>query len=81
MTSEPSQTKDPHRWVRRYLSTLPWVLLIYLFSIGPVFWYWHSSFYMGGNAFLTKLYYPLLMLCEIDFIGEVVNNYIGLWIY
>lgn len=71
--------------VRRYLLKsavqLGICFLLYALSIGPMFWYWFQSFYVGGPKWIAKFYMPLLLLCSVcPPIGTLVNWYINLWI-
>lgn len=93
-SSEPAQPEpvgesaatrpESGRWLGACLIRLfliPWVLIVlYVLSIGPLFWVWHEAYYMDGNKWIVLFYMPLLLACEIDPVGELVNWYIGLWI-
>lgn len=55
--------------------------VVYVLSIGPMFWHWHEATFLHGEPFVAKLYYPLLIACTIcPPFGDWVNWYINLWI-
>lgn len=57
------------------------ILMIYVLSIGPMFWYWHESTFAHGDPFVAKLYYPLVLLCHAwSPFADWLNWYINLWI-
>ena len=69
------------RYLLRLVINLAITLVWYVFSIGPMFWYWYEAHYMGGSAFIDKLYSPLVEACEkSEFIRDWVNHYINWWI-
>ena len=69
------------RFLRRLAIQLPIILVLYVLSIGPMYWYWFEAYHLGGSTFIAKLYLPLLIVCKkVDFISDWVNWYIGLWI-
>lgn len=60
---------------------------LYVLSIGPMFWMWHSGKFGNGYRIVAAFYEPLFRLANIDdplhigeTIGEWLNYYIGLWI-
>tara|TARA_R110002072_G_scaffold233795_1_gene391338 strand:- start:4245 stop:4550 length:306 start_codon:yes stop_codon:yes gene_type:complete len=55
-------------------------VILYVFSIGPMFWYWYEAENMGGNPLMRVLYAPLRLLCVIPQIEDWLNNYINWWI-
>ena len=59
---------------------LGFYLSLYVASIGPMFWYWYEANHLGGMEPIYAFYYPLLMLCEIEWIRDLVNAYIRFWI-
>ena len=69
------------RWIIRGVLKLTLFVLLYVLSIGPMFWYWYEAMYIGGSSFILAFYQPLLVACEKnEFIHDVVNGYIDLWI-
>ena len=62
------------------LLTFSYVWLLYALSIGPMFWHWYDSKYLGASELVAMFYEPLLWSCEIKPIGRAVNWYINLWI-
>ena len=55
-------------------------LILYVFSIGPMFWYWYEAENLGGNPLLRVIYAPLRLLCVIPQVENWLNNYINWWI-
>lgn len=70
--------KRRQRWPRSVRVTI--LLMLYVFSIGPMFWYWYEAENMGGNALLRVIYAPLRLLCAIPQVESWLNNYINWWI-
>jgi len=68
------------RLISRIVRRVSLLLLVYVLSIGPMFWYWYESMYLGGSELIAKFYFPLLWTCQNDFIRDCVNRYIELWI-
>ena len=56
------------------------LLVLYVLSIGPMFWYWFEAIHGDGSKYIAAFYTPLLYACEIDPIRDFVNWYIDLWI-
>ena len=55
-------------------------VILYVFSIGPMFWYWYEAENMGGNPLMRVIYAPLRLLCVIPQVENLLNNYINWWI-
>jgi hypothetical protein len=56
-------------------------LVLYVYSIGPMFWLWYEAENMGGSPLLRAFYTPLKLLCRGSTRFEVfLNEYIGWWI-
>ncbi len=69
------------RWITRSLLKLTIILVLYVLSIGPMFWYWYEAMYVGGSIFVLAFYQPLLFACQKNkFVHAFVNDYIDLWI-
>ncbi len=55
-------------------------LVLYVLSIGPLFWEWHSAKHSGGYSMLAGVYWPLEEACEVSpTIRRAVNWYIEMW--
>ncbi|HAW31314.1 hypothetical protein [Gimesia maris] len=79
---QPAQ--KPWSW-RRYIITstiqVTVFLLLYVLSIGPLFWQWYASFNSMSSPFFAAFYTPLLLACDlIPPLSDGVNWYINLWI-
>lgn len=56
------------------------ILVIYVLSIGPMYWSWYESRYLNGDPFLAKLYYPLEVIChKLPWLGSWVDWYVDQW--
>lgn len=76
--------EPPEFDLRAYIRTTLWqlaaCLVVYVLSIGPLYWQWYSSMYLNGPSFYAKLYYPLYLLAGlIPPFGEFLNWYVELW--
>lgn len=66
------------RWPRSVRALI--LLVLYVLSIGPMFWHWYEAVNMGGYRFLRVVYAPLQLLCAIPQIEGWLNRYIVWWI-
>ena len=80
MGEHPDLSVRLARYLLRLLIQLPVFAALYVLSIGPLFWYWYESAYVGGSKFLFVLYYPLMKACENETIRYFINRYIDWWI-
>lgn len=55
-------------------------LLLYVLSIGPMYWSWYEARFVGGNYWVAALYEPLSQASRIEPVGEFLDWYIELWI-
>jgi hypothetical protein len=81
--SAPAE-ETPEFDLRAYIRTTLWQMaacfVVYVLSIGPLYWQWYSSMYLNGPSFYAKLYYPLYLLAGlIPPFGEFLNWYVELW--
>lgn len=57
------------------------LLLLYVLSIGPMFWTWYGALYSEGSSWIVGFYYPLWLLAgAIPWLGHFLNWYVRLWI-
>jgi len=82
----PDEQPPPIRrsW-RRYIITsliqTTVFLMLYVLSIGPLFWQWYASFNSMSSPFFAAFYTPLLLACDLcPPLSDGVNWYINLWI-
>jgi hypothetical protein len=80
MPSPESHPPQRRRNWRRYAVRYTIGLILYVLSIGPMYWVWFGAMHADGPAIVAAFYAPLLYACEINWIGELVNWYIRLWI-
>jgi hypothetical protein len=71
-------TTSRRRWTRSVRVTI--AIILYVLSIGPMFWYWYEAENMGGNPLVRVVYAPLRFLCLIPQVEDWLNNYINWWI-
>lgn len=75
-SARPSRVR---KFVRNILLELAVFAVLYVLSIGPMFWYWYDGMYARGSWFAVAFYEPLRIACRVDVIGDFVNWYIDLW--
>jgi hypothetical protein len=65
---------------RRLLATVV-LLLLYVLSIGPMWWVWYSGMYVEteANYWVIAVYEPLRQACRIRWVHSVVTWYIEWW--
>lgn len=74
-------------WLRsswaRLLIEFELILLVYVLSIGPMYWKIHEAYNVGsGSPFIARMYYPLVKASEwSDTVSDVLDWYVGLWIF
>lgn len=55
--------------------------VLYVLSIGPLYWQWYRSQFVGGSRILSAFYLPLLKLAGwVPPFGAWLDWYINLWI-
>lgn len=81
MTTDVPHQRSRWRAVRRILLQLVLVLVVYVLSVGPMYWKIYEAYYLNGSPFIAQFYLPLILLYEHSEIARAVLNwYIGLWI-
>lgn len=56
-----------------------WLMLIYSLSLGPMYWIWYESKYIGGSPWVAVFYEPLLRLTVIPVFRDWINWYLSYW--
>jgi len=69
-----------HRRLIRRLTILLAVLIVYVLSIGPMFWYWYEARYLDGPIWVVLLYEPLRLATRFELFEKFINDYINWWI-
>lgn len=64
-------------WIRAQI--LFWVFLVYCLSLGPMYWTWYQSKYIGGSPWVAVFYEPLLRLTAIPLFRDWINWYLSFW--
>ncbi len=54
-------------------------LVLYVLSIGPMYWLWYEAKYLGGSRMIVALYEPLTQACRVPFVKDIVDDYISWW--
>jgi len=75
-----SQPASPRRRVPIWLRVV-FFLVMYVYSIGPMFWMWYEAENLSGSPTLRAFYAPLKLLCRSSGAFEnFLNRYISWWI-
>jgi len=69
-----------HRFLVRSLVHLVVFLILYVLSIGPMFWIWYEAHYIGGSKWIAAFYEPLRRATQIPLFRDLINDYINWWI-
>ena len=78
--NQPLAPKPRSRfWTVTLQVVITWVL--YILSIGPMYWTWFGGKYANGSFVVAAIYEPLLQLGEfIPPLGRFLNWYVSLWL-
>jgi hypothetical protein len=80
MTPElPTERSDPNL-TRFVLYSLPYLLLAYILSTGPLYWQIYGAYCVRGSGFLFYFYYPLVLANEIPYVRNFFDWYLQFWI-
>ena len=55
-------------------------IVVYVLSIGPMFWQWYEAENFGASPLLRIVYAPLRLACAIPLVEDWLNHYINWWI-
>jgi hypothetical protein len=80
MTSEPATEQSPPRLKRFLLYCVPYLLLAYILSAGPLYWQIQAAYCAHGSLFLYYFYYPLVLANEIEYVRNFFDWYLQFWI-
>ena len=69
------------RWLLRRLLATAVLLMLYVLSIGPMWWVWYSGMYVetDANYWVIAIYEPLRQACRIEWVNSIVTSYIEWW--
>lgn len=72
---------SPGQFAARVYNRLLIFLVLYVLSIGPLYWQWYDSKYFRDTSpFLARLYNPLDKFCELcPPFRDWLSWYISLW--
>ena len=80
----PEGTTDEPRAVPQWVVFIEQLIIsfgLYVFSIGPMYWFWFGAKYVNGPFLIAALYEPLWQLAGIcPPFGAWLNWYVRLWI-
>ncbi|MBD3676609.1 MAG: hypothetical protein HUJ26_24115 [Planctomycetaceae bacterium] len=80
-TDKPRRGLTPLEFAASVYNRVLILMMIYVLSIGPMYWQWVDSMYLQGPPAVARFYYPLLVLCDlIPPLGKLVNWYLSFWI-
>lgn len=80
MTPElPNERPEPNL-MRPVLYTLPYLLLAYILSTGPLYWQIYAAFNIHQGGLLYYVYYPLVLANNIDYVRNFFDWYLQFWI-
>lgn len=78
--NKPAQQDPVMRVLIGILYTLPYVFILYVLSIGPMYWTIYRAYRLEGSPLIRVLYYPLVRASEFDYVSNFFDWYIGFWI-
>ena len=79
--NEEPQSPPKSIW-RRGFYIVPYALLVYVLSAGPLYWRIYDAFQPEGSVFLRTLYYPIVFVCEhSDYASNFFHWYAQLWAF
>ncbi len=83
-TPVSTEQEEKFRWWNVWLFLAQRLFLysvLYALSIGPFYWSWYKSRFVGGSSMLAAIYMPLVWVADaVPPFGEWMNWYIHLWI-
>lgn len=82
-SQSPAQRPKRSLWqeIRRRLIITFVAFVLYVLSIGPLYWQYYNAKFNTGSALLAAFYEPLYLLCAyIPPLSRLVDAYIMLWI-
>ena len=66
----------------RFALRVTFLLVVYVLSIGPMYWKWEEAMMTGDNEALLVFYMPLMVASEIcEPFRNAINSYIDFWVY
>lgn len=80
MQPEVVESTSEKSALRAFLYSVPYALLFYVLSIGPMYWVIFRAYRLEGSAFIYWFYYPLVKLSDIPYVANFFDWYISLWI-
>lgn len=75
----PLRVRVWNRLMRLYCRLLV-ALVLYVLSTGPMYWTCYEAYYLHGSEYVAKLYLPIVLACENEYIADWFTWYVELWI-
>lgn len=82
-TADEPTERQKKLWpeIRKRLIAAVVFFVVYVLSVGPLYWTWFNAKFNTGSAWFAVVYEPLYQMCAIcPPLGRVVDAYIGLWL-
>jgi hypothetical protein len=83
-TPDNDGSKPPFNWRsyrRRVAVELAVFFVVYVLSLGPMYWQWYAGKYLDGSRLIAAFYEPLYRLCGwVPPLGWFVNWYLTWWV-
>ena len=80
MSRERSQLSLAQRWQKILLHVGVYCFLLYVLSVGPLYWEIYAAYVLNQSPFLQWFYLPLVKASEIDYVSNFLNWYISFWL-
>jgi hypothetical protein len=82
VTTQPRPKSRFKKLLTRLATRVFILLVIYVLSIGPMYWKWEDAMMTGDNDSLLIFYMPLMVASELsETFRTLINGYIELWVY
>ncbi len=72
--------RPPRQFPIRIRTQVAFVIVLYVLSIGPMFWQWYEAENFGDAPLIRIFYAPLRLACAVPFVENCLNRYINWWI-
>jgi hypothetical protein len=80
--TEPAKPRAPRNIWSQFAQRMCVYFVIYVFSLGPMYWHWYEGKYVNGSKLVAAFYEPLFLLSHwIPPLGWFVNAYVHVWVF
>lgn len=80
MEPEVAPSPPQNRKLRVALYALPYLFILYVLSIGPMYWVIYEAYNLQGSRLVKYLYYPLVLASEIPYVAKFLDWYLSFWV-